>query len=60
MKRIAALLIGIVAVTSVMSVTAPAYAVGIDEARARADSFRKRTPNSLFLPMVDAAIASIP
>jgi hypothetical protein len=30
-----------------------------DEARAR-DSFRKRTPGSLFLPMVDAAIASIP
>jgi hypothetical protein len=31
-----------------------------DEARSRADSFRKRAPSSLFLPMVDAAIDSIP
>jgi tetratricopeptide (TPR) repeat protein len=35
-KRIAALLVGIVAVTSVTSVTAPAYAAGIDDMRARA------------------------
>jgi hypothetical protein len=31
-----------------------------DEARARADLFRRRAPGSLFLPMVDAAIDSIP
>lgn len=31
-----------------------------DEARASADAFRKHTPDSIFLPMVDAAIASIP
>jgi hypothetical protein len=31
-----------------------------DDARARADSFRRRTPGSLFLPTVDAAIGSIP
>jgi hypothetical protein len=31
-----------------------------DEARASADSFRKHAPDSIFLPMVDAAIASIP
>jgi hypothetical protein len=31
-----------------------------DEARARADAFRKRTPGSLFLPMVDATIDAIP
>lgn len=31
-----------------------------DEARSRAESFRRRSPDSLFLPMVDAAIRSIP
>ena len=31
-----------------------------DEARARAEAFRKRTPDSLFLPTVESAIASIP
>ena len=31
-----------------------------DEARARADAFRKRTPGSLFLSVVDAAVESIP
>jgi hypothetical protein len=31
-----------------------------DEARTRADAFRRRAPNSLFLSAVDAAIASIP
>ncbi|HLK37318.1 MAG TPA: hypothetical protein VKU41_11240, partial [Polyangiaceae bacterium] len=31
-----------------------------DEARARAEAFRKRSPDSLFLPMVDAALGSIP
>jgi hypothetical protein len=31
-----------------------------DEARGRAEAFRNRTPNSLFRPAVDAAIASIP
>jgi hypothetical protein len=30
-----------------------------DEARASADSFRKRASDSIFMPMVDAAIASI-
>jgi hypothetical protein len=30
------------------------------EARARAEEFRRRAPNSLFLPAVDAAIESIP
>jgi hypothetical protein len=31
-----------------------------DEARSRAEAFRRRVPKSLFLPAVDAAIASIP
>jgi hypothetical protein len=31
-----------------------------EEARARADAFRKATPKSLFLSAVAAAIASIP
>jgi hypothetical protein len=31
-----------------------------DEARARADAFRRKTPGSLFMSAVDAAIASIP
>jgi hypothetical protein len=31
-----------------------------DEARTRAEAFRHRTPNSLFLPAVDNAIGSIP
>jgi hypothetical protein len=31
-----------------------------DEARSRADAFRRRVPQSLLLPAVDAAIASIP
>jgi len=31
-----------------------------DEARARADAFRRRAPDSLFLPMVDSAVESIP
>jgi hypothetical protein len=31
-----------------------------DEAKASAEAFRKRTPESIFLPMVEAAIASIP
>ena len=31
-----------------------------DEARARADRFRTSAPNSLFLPAVDATLASIP
>ena len=43
-----------------LQVQALVKAARYDEARARADSFRKRTPGSLFLPMVDAAIASIP
>jgi outer membrane protein assembly factor BamD (BamD/ComL family) len=30
------------------------------EARSRADAFRRRAPNSLLLPAVDAAIGSIP
>jgi hypothetical protein len=30
------------------------------EARARADAFRRRTPDSLFLPAVESAIGSIP
>jgi len=43
-----------------LQVQALVKAARYEEARARADSFRKRTPDSLFLPMVDAAIASIP
>jgi hypothetical protein len=43
-----------------LQVQALVKAARYDEARSRADSFRKRTPGSLFLPMVDAAIASIP
>jgi hypothetical protein len=43
-----------------LQVQALVKAARYDEARARADSFRKRTPGSLFLPMVDAAISSIP
>jgi hypothetical protein len=31
-----------------------------DDARVSAESFRKRAPDSIFLPMVEAAIASIP
>jgi hypothetical protein len=31
-----------------------------DEARAKADAFRRKTPGSLFMSAVDAAIASIP
>jgi outer membrane protein assembly factor BamD (BamD/ComL family) len=31
-----------------------------DQARARAEAFRRRNPQSLFLTAVDAAIASIP
>jgi hypothetical protein len=30
------------------------------EARAKADAFGRRTPNSLFLPAVESAIESIP
>ncbi len=30
------------------------------EARAKADAFRRRTPNSLFLPAVESAVESIP
>ncbi len=43
-----------------MQVQALVAAGRYDEARLRANSFRKRTRDSLFLPMVDAAIASIP
>jgi hypothetical protein len=31
-----------------------------DEAKSRAEAFRRRAPQSLLLPAVDAAIASIP
>jgi hypothetical protein len=31
-----------------------------DDARARADAFRKKTPTSLFMGTVDAAMKSIP
>jgi outer membrane protein assembly factor BamD (BamD/ComL family) len=31
-----------------------------DEARTKADAFRRKTPGSLFMSAVDAAIASIP
>jgi hypothetical protein len=30
------------------------------EARAKADAFRRHTPNSLFLPAVQSAVESIP
>ncbi len=43
-----------------LQVQALVKAARYDDARARADAFRKRAPGSLFLPMVDAAIASIP
>jgi len=43
-----------------MQVQALVAAGRYDEARVRASAFRKRTRDSLFLPMVDAAIASIP
>jgi hypothetical protein len=43
-----------------MQVQALVAAGRYDEARVRANVFRKQTRDSLFLPMVDAAIASIP
>jgi hypothetical protein len=43
-----------------LQVQALVKAARYDEARARANTFRKRVPGSLFLPMVDAAIDSIP
>jgi hypothetical protein len=41
-------------------VQALVHAGRYDEARAHADAFHRRTPGSLFMPAVDAAIASIP
>jgi hypothetical protein len=43
-----------------LRVQALVKAARYDEARAHADAFRRRAPGSLFLPAVDAAIASIP
>jgi outer membrane protein assembly factor BamD (BamD/ComL family) len=43
-----------------LQVQALVKAARYDKARARAGEFRRRTPGSLFLPAVDAAIASIP
>jgi hypothetical protein len=43
-----------------LQVQALVKAARYNDARARADSFRNRTPGSLFLPMVEAAITSIP
>jgi hypothetical protein len=41
-------------------VQALVHAGRYDEARAHADAFRRHAPGSLFMPAVDAAIASIP
>jgi hypothetical protein len=41
-------------------VQALVHAGRYDEARTHADAFRRHTPGSLFMPAVDAAIASIP
>ena len=43
-----------------MEVEALVKAGRYEDARARADAFRSRTPNSLFLATVEAAVASIP
>jgi hypothetical protein len=43
-----------------MQVEALVKAGRYDEARARAEAFRKRAPDSLFLATVDSAVASIP
>jgi hypothetical protein len=43
-----------------LQVQALVKAARYDEARAHADAFRRRAPSSLFMPMVDAAIDSIP
>jgi hypothetical protein len=43
-----------------MEVEALAKAGRTSEAKAKADAFRRRAPNSLFLPTVEAAVQSIP
>jgi hypothetical protein len=43
-----------------MAIEALVNAGHYDDARARADAFRARAPNSLFMATVDSAIASIP
>ena len=43
-----------------LAIDALVQAHDYDHARRRAGRLRQRSPNSLFLPMVDAAVASIP